>query len=132
MSEPVWIEEPIVLALHARQLAEHGGEPGIRDRGMLESALARAPQRFAYEAGSDLATLAAAYAFGLSRNHPFIDGNKRIAFVVYRLFLLRNGLEVTAERTERYLTMLAHAAGELSEAEFATWLRKHTAPSPRP
>ncbi len=130
MSEPVWITKEIVLALHLRQIAEHGGDAGMRDESLLESALARPMQRHAYDPGADLCALAASYAVGLSKNHPFVDGNKRTAFVAYRLFLLRNGLTITAGKADRYLTMLHLAAGELDEDTFAGWLRQNTAPVP--
>ncbi len=132
MKEPVWISKDVVLALHARQVAEHGGDAGMRDESMLESALARPLQRHFYEQDSDLCKLAASYAMGLAKNHPFVDGNKRTAFVVYRLFLLRNGLTITAGKADRYLTMLHLAAGEMNEDSFADWLRLNTAPAPLP
>lgn len=128
MKEPLWIDSRLALALHQRQIAEHGGEPGVRSIDLLESALARSQQRFQYSPGADLCELAAAYAAGLAGNHPFFDGNKRSAFVVYRLFLLSNGIEVTASREDRYLMMLRLAAGEIDEETFAHWLRQNTAP----
>jgi death-on-curing protein len=128
MTEPVWINERLALALHQRQIAEHGGEPGVRSPELLESVLARPLQRFHYSSDPDLCALAASYAAGLAGNHPFFDGNKRTAFVVYRLFLLSNGIEVTASREDRYLMMLRLAAGEIEEETFATWLRENTAP----
>lgn len=132
MKEPVWISKEVVLALHARQVAEHGGDAGMRGESMLESALARPLQRHFYEQESDLCKLAAFYAMGLAKNHPFGDGNKRTAFLVYRLFLLRNGLTITAGKADRYLTMLHQAAGEMDEDSFADWLRLNTAPEPLP
>jgi death-on-curing protein len=129
MSEPVWIPIEVVLALHARQLAEHGGTDGLRDEGLLESALARPQQRWAYGSPPpDLCSLAGAYASGLAKNHPFLDGNKRTAHVVYRLFLKRNGMDLTASMEERYLAMLRLAAGEITEDDFVAWLRANTAP----
>ncbi len=129
MNEPIWISEEVVLALHLRQLAEHGGGEGIRDRSLLESALARPRHLFAYGSHSvDLCQLAASYAFGLAKNHPFVDGNKRTAYVLMRLFLIRNGIDLTASREDRYYAMLALAAGEHTEESFASWLRKHSAP----
>lgn len=130
MSEPVWIPKEVTVALHLRQVAEHGGDAGTRDESVLESALARPPQRHAYDSSADLFALAASYATGLAKKHPFIDGNKRTAFVVYRLFLLRNGFTVTAEKADRYLTMLHLASGEMDEDAFAAWLRENTAPIP--
>lgn len=130
MSQPandrwVWIEASVVLAVHDEQLAEHGGAGGVRDAGLLESALAR-PLQLASYGEPDVADLAAAYGFGLARNHPFIDGNKRTAFVAVELFLALNGWSLTADDASCVLTMLALAAGELSEAGFATWVRKHS------
>ena len=126
-SEPNWITPAITLALHDRQLAEHGGQTGLRDESLLLSALARPQQLLSYgDPPPDLCAMAAAYAYGIAKNHPFLDGNKRTAFVVYRLFLKWNGIEQTAEKSERYLTMLALAAGEISEKEFAAWLRENT------
>ena len=125
--EPKWITREITLALHARQIAEHGGQDGLRDEHLLLSALSRPEQLYYYsDPKPDFCALAAAYAFGLSKNHPFLDGNKRTAFVVYRLFLKWNGVELHAEKVERYQTMLALAAGEISESEFCIWLREHT------
>ena len=120
----VWIERPLALAIHERQLAEHGGGSGVRDEGMLDSALARPQQRHAYgDPPPDLAELAASLAFGLARNHPFVDGNKRTAHVCYRVFLLLNGVELGADDEEKYVAMLRLAEGSLDEAEFAAWLR---------
>lgn len=127
MSEPIWITKDVVIALHLRQIAEHGGDAGMRDDTLLESALARPIQRHAYDPTADIFALAAAYAVGLAKNHPFVDGNKRTAFVTYRLFLLRNGLTLTASKADRYLTMLNVAAGEMDEETFAVWLRDNTA-----
>ena len=124
----VWIEESVVLALHEEHLAEHGGAVGIRDRGLLESALFR-PQNLASYDDPDLAALAAAYGFGLIRNHPFIDGNKRTAFTVTELFLALNGLELIADDPSCVVTMLRLAEGSLSEKEFADWIRANTKPS---
>lgn len=122
-----WITPDITLALHDRQLAEHGGQAGLRDESLLLSALARPQQLLAYgDPPPDLCAMAAAYAYGIAKNHPFLDGNKRTAFVVYRLFLKWNGIELKAEKSERYATMLALAAGELTEEDFADWLRENT------
>lgn len=126
-SEPKWINRVITIALHERQLAEHGGQIGLRDEGLLLSALARPQQLFSYgDPPPDLCAMAAAYAYGIAKNHPFLDGNKRTAYVVYRLFLKWNGLEMTADKVSRYATMLALAAGELAEEDFAKWLRENT------
>jgi death-on-curing protein len=122
----VWVREDVVLAVHLRQLAEHGGGEGIRDGGLLQSALARPQNLLAYgDPPPDLASLAAAYAYGIARNHPFVDGNKRTALIVARLFLLLNGMDLAATQGEKYSTFLALAAGELSEEELATWVRTH-------
>jgi death-on-curing protein len=122
----VWLEKALVLAIHDRQLAEHGGSGGVRDEGLLESALARPQQLYAYgDPPPDLADLAAALAYGFARNHPFVDGNKRTAHVAYRTFLALNDADLVAADEEKYLTMLALAEGKLSESEFASWLRAH-------
>ena len=120
----VWLEKALVLAIHERQLAEHGGTGGVRDEGLLESALARPQQLYAYgDPTPDLADLAAALAYGLARNHPFVDGNKRTAYVAYRTFLALNDADLVATDEEKYLTMVALAEGKLTEREFAAWLR---------
>lgn len=127
--DPVWISPELVRAIHERQLAEHGGSAGIRDPGMLESALARPRQLLAYGgADVDIPALAAAYAFGLARNHPFVDGNKRTAYVVYRTFLVLNGWDMTGSLVERYPVFLGLAAGEIGEEELAAWLRERVRP----
>ena len=119
-----WIERALVLALHERQLAEHGGGIGVRDEGLLESALARPQQLHAYgDPPPDLAALAASLAFGLARNHPFIDGNKRTAAVACELFLVLNDALLQASNIELYPVYLALAEGSLDEAGFADWLR---------
>jgi death-on-curing protein len=125
MSGWVWIERAIVLAIHNEQLAEHGGLTGIRDEGLLESALARPLNLAAYHT-PDCADLAAAYGYGIARNHPFMDGNKRTAFVVIELFLAMNGYELVAEDVDCVLTMFALAAGELDEPALAAWVRERS------
>lgn len=127
--EPVWISPELAEAIHERQLAEHGGSAGIRDRSLLESALARPQQRFA-DGGSetDIPELAASYAFGLARNHPFVDGNKHTTYVLCRTFLILNGWDMIGSVADRYPVILDLAAGELSETEFTDWLRHHTRP----
>ena len=127
-AEPVWVLPEVVLIIHSRQLAEHGGDSGIRDPGLLESALARPSNRLRYEPGCSLARLAAAYASGLAGNHPFVDGNKRVAMVVSLLFLRFNGLVLEAEPAEKYLTFMRLAAGELSEEELGRWLAERVTP----
>ena len=121
--EPIWLDVEIALAIHDRQLAEHGGGNGVRDPGMLASALARPLNRWSY-GDADLTFLAAAYAFGIARNHPFVDGNKRTAWVFARLFLALNGVELRFTPEDAIKAMLALAAGDLSEVEFADWLRE--------
>lgn len=121
----VWLERDVILAIHEAQLAEHGGSVGVRDAGLLESALARAPNLAAY-GEPDAPALAAAYGYGISRNHAFIDGNKRTGFVAAELFLHLNGWQLTASDADCVLTMLAVAAGDISEAAFAEWLRQHS------
>ena len=125
MIEPVWIPREVVLAMHLRQLAEHGGGQGIRDDGLLDSALQRPPNKLAYGA-PDLAELAAAYAYGIARNHPFIDGNKRTALVTSFTFLYVNGLRVTTSQEENVRQFLALAEGTIGENELADWFRKNT------
>jgi death-on-curing protein len=127
MSRWIWIEEAVVWAVHEAQLAEHGGSAGIRDSGLLASALAR-PLNLATYGNPDGAALAAAYGYGLARNHPFIDGNKRTAFVCAELFLALNGSSLSADDANCVATMLALAAGDLAEADFAAWLRTHSTP----
>lgn len=122
----LWIDRALALAIHERQLSEHGGGGGIRDEGLLQSALARPQQLYAYgNPPPDLADLAASLAFGMARNHPFVDGNKRSAHVCYRIFLALNDAELTASAEDKYTHMLALAEGSLSEAEFAAWLRSN-------
>ncbi len=123
MSDWIWVIAEVVSALHDRQLAEHGGPNGLRNPGGLESALARAPNLAAY-GDPDAADLAAAYANGIARNHPFVDGNKRTAWVVARLFIADNGHTLVYDDGEAIQAMLDLAAGEMSEDEFAAWLRE--------
>jgi len=125
MKEPVWLELTVVLAIHDEQLAEHGGQPGIRDYAALDSALSRPKHRFAYGSKS-LAERAASLAFGISRNRPFIDGNKLTSLVVAELFLSLNRVEISATDAECVATFPALAARELSEAQLAVWLKRHT------
>ena len=124
MTEWIWIDPTVVLAVHEKQLAEHGGSTGVRDIGLLESALARPMNLVAY-GEPDFADLAASYGFGIARNHPFVDGNKRTAFVSVELFLRLNGYQLVADDAACVLTMLAVAAGEMDEAGFAAWLRRN-------
>lgn len=128
MSEWRWVSSEAAKAIHEEQLAEWGGGAGTRDEGGLLSALAR-PENLAVYGGPDAAALAAAYAFGVCRNHPFVDGNKRTAWVLARLFLARNGVQLTYQDADAVVRMLALAAGELTEDEFAQWLRERIKPS---
>ena len=125
MTEPVWLDRLIVEAIHFDQIRLHGGLPGIRDENALESALARPRNRSAYQAGTDVIDLSAAYGFALTTSHPFNDGNKRIGFLAMYVFLGLNGHEIVAEEIEVVELMLAIAGGERSEAEIAAWLRDH-------
>ena len=122
MSEPVWLTAEIVIAIHEMQLAEHGGPAGIRDMGMLESALGRPQNKFAY-GETDLAALAAAYGFGVARNHPFIDGNKRTSLMVIYTFLGINDVDFIVAEAEFATIILGLAAGEISEESLARWIR---------
>ena len=127
MDDPIWISEELALAIHSRQLAEHGGADGVRDKGLLESALARPRQHFAYsEPTPNVPALAAAYAFGIAKNHAFLDGNKRTAYVVCRTFLIVNGWDMLANREERYKAFLALASGDWDEATFTAWIIQNT------
>ena len=123
----VWLDPKVLLAVHEELLAEHGGAAGTRDAGLFESALAR-PRNLALYGEPDVADLAAAYGCGIARNHPFIDGNKRTAFVAVELFLLLNEQELMADDEDCVLTILAVAAGSLDEAAFAAGLRAHSRP----
>lgn len=120
--EPVWLDADDALAIHDRQLAEHGGGAGVRDLGMLESALGRPVNQWHY-GESDKCALAAAYAYGVARNHPFVDGNKRTAWVLARLFLALNHVEIAFNPADAIATVLKLAAGELAEDELADWFR---------
>ena len=123
----VWLDPRVLLAVHEEQLAEHGGAAGTRDLGLFESALAK-PKNLAVYGDPDAAALAASYGCGIARNHPFIDGNKRTAFVAVELFLWLNDVELTADDQDCVMTMLAVASGTLNEADFADWIRQHTQP----
>ena len=118
-----WLSEAALLAAQEEQLAEHGGGIGVRDIGLLRSALARPQNKAAYEDNPDAAALAAAYAFGICRNHPFVDGNKRAALIAAEAFLIDNGFELTASDADTVSVMLRLANGEMAEDEFADWLR---------
>jgi death-on-curing protein len=125
MSEPVWVSRRVIELLHQESLAEHGGAEGLRDAGLLDSAMARARNLHAYEDVIDPFRLAAAYAFGIAKNHPFADGNKRAAFIAAGLFLRINGIVLKADKAEAVLVMLDLASGEITEPQFVEWLRKN-------
>ncbi|WP_462387179.1 type II toxin-antitoxin system death-on-curing family toxin [Acidovorax sp. Q11] len=123
-----WVSKQALVLLHGESLATHGGREGMRDEGLLDSALMRPQNIVAYadvDNPPDAATLAASYGVGLAKNHPFVDGNKRAAFLAVGLFLYLNGLRLGATQTDATLTMLAVAAGDITEEAFAVWLREH-------
>ncbi len=128
MTEPRWLVLVHILAVHSDQIQAHGGSLGLRDRGLLESALERPRNRFHYEPTSDLPSLAASYGFGIAKNHPFVDGNKRVAFQAMYLFLGLNGLRIDASEEEVVATTLSLASGDLDEPGLAAWLRDHVTP----
>ncbi|MFC1639524.1 type II toxin-antitoxin system death-on-curing family toxin [Gemmatimonadota bacterium] len=123
VAEPRWVQRVVVDAIHLDQIREHGGLPGLRDEGLLESALARPRHKWTYKRRPDLASLAAAYGFGIAKNHPYRDGNKRVAFLTMVVFLGLNGFDLVAEEADVVTTMLNAAAGHCSEAELARWIR---------
>jgi len=126
--EPIWVDKTEVLVIHDRQLAQHGGSSGVRDESLLESALARPRNLFAYsEESVSLYRLAAAYSSGISSSHPFVDGNKRTALVAAYLFLALNGIEIKAAPEDAYLTFLGLAEGVVNEDELAHWVAEHDA-----
>ena len=129
--EPRWVPRLVIEAVHVDQIREHGGLIGIRDENALESSLARAKQRWAYEPETDLARLAATYAFGICRNHPFRDGNKRVAFLAAVIFLGLNGLDLIAPEREVVEKMLTLASNELEEEALAAWIRSRLQARPR-
>lgn len=130
MSEPRWISTLSAVLLQLESLAEYGGSEGLRDEGMLESALARARNLYSYEGVTDLPRLAAAYAFGIARNHPFVDGNKRAAFMSIGLFLERNGYRLQADKADAAKVMFGVASGDVDEDELASWISSHSARTP--
>ncbi len=125
MKEPKWVLRSVVDASHDAQLNEHGGASGVRDSGLLESALDRPKNQFSY-GEVDICALAAAYAFGIARNHPFVDGNKRTAFMVAYVFLSINGLKLATDEINATKSMLALSSGNMSESDFAGWLRANS------
>ncbi len=128
MLEPVWVLKSVVLAIHSEQLHEHGGSDGLRDATLFDSALAKPLNVYSYSDALDIFTLAASYAFGIARNHAFIDGNKRTAAAISMTFLRLNGWAIKAPKEEEYFTFLHLADGSLSEDEMAAWLRAHAVP----
>jgi death-on-curing protein len=128
MTEPRWINRQALLLKHAESLRLFGGAEGLRDEGMLDSARARPVNAWSYRGETRIEYLAAAYAFGLSKNHPFIDGNKRAAFIAYVGFLKLNGFNLVASQPDAYRTMIDLAAGAMSEEDFAEWIRMNIAP----
>jgi death-on-curing protein len=131
MNEPIWLDIDIVLDFHVEQLALFGGADGMRDRGLLESALARPINKFSY-GETDLAALAAAYGFGIARNHPFIDGNKRTALASIIVFLGLNGIDLNAPQESATAMILSLAAGEITEDVLASWIADHIRPLDAP
>ncbi len=128
MTAWIWVDERTVIALHDEQIAEHGGQPGIRDQSLLDFALARPVNRSLYDAGASIAELAAAYGYGIARNHPFFDGNKRTALVVTELFLGLNGFVLIADDPACLEAFLALADGSLSEEDLTRWIDANLAP----
>jgi death on curing protein len=128
VSEPRWLTSTVVLAIHTDQIETHGGSLGLRDQGLLASALERSRNRFLYEPSSNVHALAAAYGFGIAQNHPFIDGNKRVAFQAMYVFLGLNGYTITAPEETVVSLMLSVASGELTEPQLTAWLEQNTAP----
>ncbi len=124
--KPIWVRNDVVIAVHGRQIAEHGGQGGIRDEGLLESALKKPLNLYLYsQPKATISMLAASYAFGISKNHPFVDGNKRTAFTVCMLFLSLNDKYINASQEEKFKTFMKLALGKLTEIELAKWIEKH-------
>jgi|SRR5882672_3299279 len=126
MSEPEWLSRQALELLHDESLVEHSGGGGLRDSGLLDSALARAQNLFAYEGVTDPFLLAATYAFGIAKNHPFVDGNKRAAFMAAGLFLRLNGVRLRADKAEAAMVTFDLAAGKITQSQFAEWLRRNS------
>lgn len=127
-AEPTWLDRAILGALHADQISEHGGSHGVRDEGLLESAIARPKQKWHYAPETDLASLAAAYAFGIAKNHPFVDGNKRTALIAAYTFIAINDFELEAPEPETVGMIVGTADGSISEDDLASWIRSHLIP----
>ena len=124
--EPLWVSKETIIAMHDRQIAEFGGASGVRDMGLLESAIMRPQNAFYYEHVTSLTRLAAKYAHGIAKNHAFVDGNKRTAFMSCYLFLLKNGFAINASEQERFTSILSLAEGVYSEEDFTNWLDRYT------
>jgi death-on-curing protein len=129
MNEPVWVRRDVLELLHGESIAEHGGADGLRDEGLYESALARPQNLHADEGVTDIARLAACYAFGLAKNHAFVDGNKRIAFIAAGVFLRLNGLRLVADQAQATLVILSVASGSFTEEQLADWIRTRAKPA---
>ena len=126
MTEPIWVDSRALELLHSESIAEHGGADGLRDRGLFETALARPRNLIAYQGVEEVSRLAASYAFGLAKNHAFVDGNKRVAFIAAGLFLRMNGWRLKADQAEATLVILSVASGALGEDDLADWIGKHS------
>jgi death-on-curing protein len=129
VAEPIWLTRPMIAMIHSAQIQEHGGSSGVRDEALIESALARPQNKWQYEPAADLFALAAAYGYGLTKNHGFMDGNKRVGFMATYVFLGLNGFDFEAPEPDVVLTMLDLASGTLSEEQFSHWLRTHSVPA---
>lgn len=127
MNEPIWVIEAVVESVHSILLSAHGGGMGVRDRGLLQSALSRVKQEFTYHPETSIVNLAAAYSFGIAKNHPFVDGNKRTAFTVGALFLELNGFTLDASEVDAAIQFNRLASGEISEEDLARWFETHCA-----
>ena len=125
MKEPIWVLDDVVHSVHSMLLAEHGGGTGTRDKSLLKSALARARQKYVYEPEASIFELAATYSFGIAKNHPFVDGNKRTAFVVGTLLLEINGFKLNAPEPNAAITFESLASGQLDEGELSAWFKEH-------
>jgi death on curing protein len=125
MREPVWVLDEIIESVHSMLLAEHGGGSGIRDKALLDSALARAKQKFSYDSDVSIFDLAAAYSFGIAKNHPFVDGNKRTAFTIGTLFLEINGFKLNATEVDATITFENLATDIINENELSSWFKKY-------
>jgi len=128
-TEPIWIPDLVVKAIHLDQIREHGGLPGLRDADLLESALARPRQRWTYDPNADLADLAAAYGFGIVKNHPFQDGNKRVGLLAIIVFLGLNGITFQASQESAVAAIVGLAAGQVDEHGLAVWIRDNSTPN---